>query len=337
MFPTRHLGAFGLSLFLACLTVHVLMIQHTACGQDARATQATTLVVDGRVERVFQAGDQFLVQLLVQRSEAARIDLAAAARYPAPGEYVYIHASQNRSALDRVVGRGNTPGIPQPQMRLRAFLTAGRAGQWEADGQDWYQENPDDREATTADRSRDDRARSSSLGIVSQRVTEGGSALLRVVRVTPGSPAANAGVEPGDLLVEANRERLQSQQQLDDAYLNSREKFSLTVRDVRSGRDVLVNVAADASSTPQGTKSLGVTTELAFFGGQPAVKVTAVDAGSPAQRAGISVGLLILKANGTPVTSPQLLTDAEQKSRGQLQLQVVDPKDRRERAVQVSL
>ena len=106
---------------------------------------------------------------------------------------------------------------------------------------------------------------------------------------------------------------------------------------VRLIMDVRVNIEANASPNPRGPKSLGVKTELAFYGGEPAVKVTAVTPGSPAQLAGITVGLLILEANGTPVTSPEVLTGAEQGSRGRLQLQVFDPKDRRERSVQISL
>lgn len=331
MFTIRHFGISCSFLVLVCLTFQGLVIQHTVCGQDASTTRASALVVDGLVERVFQADDHFLVQLLVQRSEAARIDLTVAARYPAPGEYVYIHVPPNQTAPGRIVSRSKEPGNPMPQMLIRAFLEAGPAGQWEADGQDWFQENPVGRAAMA------DRDRFPSLGIVSQRVTQGGDALLKVVQVTPESPAAKAGIETGDLLVEANREPLRSQQQLDEAYRISRGKFSLTVRDVRSGRDVLVDVEADSPLTPPRSTSLGVTTQLAFYGGEPAVKVTAVDASSPAQRAGITVGLLILKANGTPVVSPQILTEIEQKSRGVLQLQVVDPKDRSERDVKVSM
>ena len=168
---------------------------------------------------------------------------------------------------------------------------------------------------------------------------------LKVVRVTPNSPAANAGIEPGDILVEANRVPLKSEAQLADAYRKSGGKFALTVRNVRSGRDVLVDVETNAIRVDDApnlgrnrkTEPLGVTAELAFYGGEAAVKVTKVKPGSPAARAGITAGILILKANGKSVANPKELDEAERVSRGKLELNVVDPSNRKERVVKVAL
>jgi hypothetical protein len=301
-------------------------------AQEAGLAQATALVVDGNVENVFQADDEYLVQILVQRSEVPRIDRGVAARYPAPGEYVYAHVGSARYASER-------RALPRPQMRVRAFLSVGQAGQWEAVGRDWYQENPGDRNDVVVDRA------SITIGLSTQPVTLGRSTALKVVQVTPDSPAAKAGIEPGDVLVEANRVALSSEQQLQDAVRNSRGKLALTVRDVRSGRDVVVDVESVGVSLDPNLRPgmvaklqpLGVTTALAFYDGEPAVKVTDVKAGSAAQRAGIAAGLLIVKANGKPVTSPEVLRDAEAASRGSLELEIVDPSDRRQRVVQVRL
>ena len=80
-----------------------------------------------------------------------------------------------------------------------------------------------------------------------------------------------------------------------------------------------------------------MTTKLAFFGGEPALEITAVGAGSPAQQAGITPGLLITQANGKPVKSPEELQAAESESRGRLELKLIDPKERREQTVRVDL
>jgi hypothetical protein len=48
-------------------------------------------------------------------------------------------------------------------------------------------------------------------------------------------------------------------------------------------------------------------------------------------------GLLILKADGDSLADPDALRDAERKSRGSLQLEVVDPRERRVRRVRVEL
>ena len=94
---------------------------------------------------------------------------------------------------------------------------------------------------------------------------------------------------------------------------------------------------AEAGSRDLQSASLGIETELAFYNGEAALKVTRVDPDSPAQRSGIAPGLLILKADGERLASPQALREAERESRGSLQLEVVDPRERRERRVRVEL
>ncbi|TWU33830.1 PDZ domain-containing protein [Novipirellula artificiosorum] len=326
----RSTSPVSIALFFFCMMPSLVI--PSVQGQEAGAAQATALIVDGNVENVFQADGEYLVQILVQRSEVPRIYRGVAARYPAPGEYVYAHVGPERNASERRT-------LPGPQTRVRAFLTVGRSGQWETIGRDWYQENPSDRNEVAMDRA------GITIGISTQPVTLGRSTALKVVQVTPDSPTAKAGIEPGDVLVEVNRVPLSSEQQLQDAVRNSGGTLLLTVHDVRSGRDVDVEVESVGVSLDPNLRSgmadklqpLGVTTELAFYGGEAVVKVTDVKLGSPAQLAGIAVGLLIVKANGKPVSSPEVLRDAEVASRGSLELEIVDPSDRRQRVVQVRL
>ncbi|KAA5543157.1 PDZ domain-containing protein [Roseiconus nitratireducens] len=314
------------------------------CPPDAIAQETTSrttaLVVDGNVANVFRSDDQYLVQILVQRSEIPSLESISDAPYPAPGQYVYAHVGPDRSLLGRLTQNAAVESVPKPKTRIRARLAIGRDGQWEAAGGDWFQENPSPGSDTPTGSTASAEQLVGGLGVTTERAFVSGQPALKVVKVQPNSPAAKAGVEPGDVLVEANRNPLRSEAELAEAFRNRRGSFSLTVRDVRSGRDVLVPIDAEApaNSNPDGRmQPLGATTELAFYSGNAAVKVTAVAPGSPAQRSGLTPGLLILTANGRPIESPKALAEAEQESRGQLTLEVVDPKDRRQRTLRVSL
>lgn len=156
-----------------CWSCQMLAVTANVAGQEATASQSAALVVDGRVERVFQADDQFLVQLLVQSSAATQLEATVTARYPAPGELVYIHVLRDRSVVGRAVGRDRNADVPSAQTQIRAFLTSRSSGQWQANGRDWYQENPDDARSVTRNRTPIDQSGQSSLGIVSQLVQQG--------------------------------------------------------------------------------------------------------------------------------------------------------------------
>ncbi|TWU16223.1 PDZ domain-containing protein [Allorhodopirellula heiligendammensis] len=319
------------------------LMQVPTLAQDIPNVQSTALIVDGRVENVFESTHGNLIQILVRRSEVPRLDALVETSYPAPGQYVYAHVSDPRTGISQ---RGRELAMPKPNSTIRAYLAVGQSGRWQASGDDWFEENPRD-ESVGGNSSQPN---TPEIGITAQRVSVSEQSALKVIRVTPNSPAANSGIEPGDILVEANRVALESEDQLATAYRDSRGEFSLTVRDVRTGRDVLVQVATRSPSvrsglTPRATtrtdgmQALGVTTELAFLNGEAVVKVTEVQPNSPASRSGLQAGLLILKANGESIESPADLSAAEQSSRGRLELIVVDPKDngKTPRTVRVTL
>ncbi len=189
-----------------------------------------------------------------------------------------------------------------------------------------------------------------TLGISAETVALGQRTALKVVRVEPGSPGAKAGLEPGDVLVAANEAALTGPEQLATALRKSGPTLTLTVRDSRTGRDVPVQVAlggpqptdppAKAPDTPGvGARKggLGAVTELAFHDDEAAVKITEVEPGSPAARAGLQPGILILAANGKPVLHPNDLNNAVRDSGGTLKLTVVDSRSGRKSTVDVNL
>ena len=301
-------------------------------AQDVAVAVDSAVIIEGRVAKVYQGEDESLVQVLVQKSQAVG-SIQAMGRYPAPGQYVYIHAA-SPSRSGGLFRRASDGGLPKSQDTIRASLTTDRVGQWVPQGDDWFEPASSDLAPTTT--------AAGTVGLVTERISLGRDRALKVVRVAPNSPAAAAGIEPGDVLVEANRTRLESQQQLEEIYQRSPRGIALTVRDVRSGREVDVNVepAGSTSSAPADRgrmQPLGAKTKLAFYDGNPALEISEVEANSPASRAGLQSGLLILEANGKAVGSAEELEAAERDSQGRLNLRVVDPQTKRVQTVRVSL
>ncbi|MBX7071945.1 MAG: PDZ domain-containing protein [Pirellulales bacterium] len=190
-----------------------------------------------------------------------------------------------------------------------------------------------------------------SLGIAAERVTLGQRTALKVSQVEPNGAAARAGIEVGDILVKANGAPLTGPEQLAAALRKSGSAITLTVRDVRTGRDVPVEVPLGGSPVkpaptlpteqPSANKTapgqIGVVTELAFYDNEAAVKVTEVERGSPAERAGLQVGTIIVQAGDKPVLHPSDLIDAERAAKGSLRLSIVAPGSRRKSTIEVRL
>jgi S1-C subfamily serine protease len=189
-----------------------------------------------------------------------------------------------------------------------------------------------------------------SLGISAEPVALGARTALKVVRVEPGSPAEKAGLESGDVIVAANGVAITGPEQLVSAVRKSGAALELTVRDSRTGRDTPVQVVLGGPTAtvplPQepalpGTGSAatpwGAVTELVFHNDEFAVKVTEVNVGSPAARAGLRPGILILEANGKPVLHPNELNDALRSSGKTCRLTIVDPGTGRKNTVDINL
>jgi serine protease Do len=149
-----------------------------------------------------------------------------------------------------------------------------------------------------------------------------------VAEVTPGSPAAVAGVTPGDVITKLDAEVVKAGADVVD-YVSSRTigaPVDLTVFRGGSSRQLRATLTAspgDADERRQ-TPKLGLslqtlTPELAgSLGLPPAVRgaaITDVAANSPAGRAGLLPGQVILDVDRRPVASAddasRLLGDGE--------------------------
>ena len=144
-----------------------------------------------------------------------------------------------------------------------------------------------------------------------------------VAGVEPGSPAANGGIKPGDVIVGIDGARLEEYKDLSKlvAGISAGNESTLQVRrqgeiidlEVEIGKtpedDVKVALAVDDDTPKLGVYLSELTPEIRqrFRIGRETegVLVAGVERGSPAAKAGITAGQVINMVGQTPVRSPQ--------------------------------
>jgi predicted metalloprotease with PDZ domain len=211
---------------------------------------------------------------------------------------------------------------------------------------------------------REARSALTTLGLTGEPKTVQGQFVLRVSSVEPGGPAQSAGLEPGDIIVGVNEKALAGIDQLDQLAQQG-GRMSLVVLDVNTGKAARVPVelpaaarpttpgrlppltqrpdlpgtpkdAADSTPRPRG-RSLGVSAEPVTIGQRTAMKVVGVQPESPAQKAGIEQGDVIVAANGVTITGAEALSAVVRKSGPALSLTVRDTRTGKDTRVEVNL
>jgi serine protease Do len=155
-----------------------------------------------------------------------------------------------------------------------------------------------------------------------------------VAEVTPGSPAAKAGIHQGDIIVGFNGETVKDSRDLPAVVAKTPvgEKATLTLRRDGNTQKVPVMVgrlpsekgareeSSHAGQTQWGLQLQDVTPQMARQRGlteESGVMVVGVQPGSPAERAGVQRGDLIREVNRQPVQSMQDARDAIAKAETQ--------------------
>jgi serine protease Do len=150
-----------------------------------------------------------------------------------------------------------------------------------------------------------------------------------VAQVEDGSPAAKAGLKPGDVIVSFNGKEIEQSSQLPPLVAQLKPGTQAKLEVLRNGKPTNINVAVGAmpqekvakagNGSPEGGGKLGLAVrqltpdERKESGINQGVLVEQV--GGPAARAGIRPGDVITAVNGTPVKSPQDLRSAAEKAK----------------------
>ena len=215
-----------------------------------------------------------------------------------------------------------------------------------------------------ANEPREARSALTTLGLTGEPKTVQGQFVVRVTSIEPGSPAQSAGLEPGDIIIGANDKALAGIDQLDQLTQQG-GRMTLVVLDVNNGKTARVRVelpAAVRRTTPGGLppladrpettdtpkdapisipqprgRSLGVSAEPVTIGQRTGMKVIGVHPDSPAQKAGIEPGDVIVAANGVAITGAEVLSAVVHKSGASLSLTVRNTRNGKDTRVDVNL
>lgn len=141
----------------------------------------------------------------------------------------------------------------------------------------------------------------------------------RLARVDPGTPAAAAGLHPGDKILEVDGEKVRTFEEMADAFVGRFER-PIPITYERNGQQFATNVTPlkyvesnQVESTERGRIMVEAT---------PPLPIVGVPAGSAAEKAGLQTFDRILAVNGTLVSDESSLEQALAKAQGTLELTV---------------
>lgn len=201
---------------------------------------------------------------------------------------------------------------------------------------------------------------------------------VEVKSVTPDGPAAKAGIRESDVVLEYNGQRVEGREQLTRMVRETPPGRQVKLLVWRNGAALPVSVTLGTRpgavitnhdgrewsfempeiphipipsmpdlprsmmswrSTVLGLESESLNSQLAgFFGVKEGVLVRAVTRNSPAEKAGIKAGDVIMKIDGTAVTSPREISSVVRSLRGTKRtVAVVLVRERKEMTVTVTL
>jgi regulator of sigma E protease len=135
-------------------------------------------------------------------------------------------------------------------------------------------------------------------------------------RVTPGGPAASAGLRTGDAVVRVDAQRVAHWEDLERAVAaSSGRPLQLTITRVGAQEQVTITPRLTEVRDPI-FKEVRDSWELGA-GPQLTPQIGSVNPGSPADKAGVRAGDLVVAVAGQPVFTPEELMQAIQKRAGQ--------------------
>jgi hypothetical protein len=238
----RPLVALALAgLALSCCTARAEM--------PPQAKEAASLVVEGAVRESFRSVRSTRVDFLYEiEVRSAQVGKAPEAPFegvlPRSGELIYVLAFQRRLDAPRVPGPAGYLDLPAEQDVIRAWLFPRIGGGWqfayplgfERIGRAEGGLGPEAVETQTIPGAGAAAVPRRRLGVLVMPSLVGNRAGLQITSVTPGARASRAGLEPGDVIVEADGVPTRSLGDLTSQIARAGGKLRLLVRNVRSGQ-----------------------------------------------------------------------------------------------------
>jgi membrane-associated protease RseP (regulator of RpoE activity) len=164
------------------------------------------------------------------------------------------------------------------------------------------------------------------LGIFAEAAPgESGQMSVFVRQVTPGSPAAQAGLRPGDVITRVDNQPITSFESLTTALSQHKPGDKVQVQVRRQGKEQNETVTLGQPSAPrpgQATAFLGIQAEpltpdaknRLHITSDQGVVVRQVVSGTPAATAGLQPGDVITRVDNQPITGLDQLRDAVQRA-----------------------
>lgn len=161
----------------------------------------------------------------------------------------------------------------------------------------------------------------------------------KVVALQAGGPAEIAGFEVGDLITGLNNRPIGDLDALNQSLAGTQGNATFMVRDSRSGRSIPVDVVlgsgrmtepATNRTSPAGSNApLGVVVESVDIQEIPSLRISRVEPGSAADRAGLKAGDIVESVNDTIVFNPNDFSVVVGESKGNVVFKIRDRGGRR--------
>ena len=214
-----------------------------------QSKEQATLIVEGVVRQAFRSVRTTRIDFLFEiQVRSAQVGSAGAAPFegplPRPGDLIYALAFQRRRDAPRVPGPVGYLTLPAEHDIVRAFLYPRTGGGWQlayplgferlGRGEAGPGPEPTDFRPEPAPGVVPPRR----IGVMLVPVAPGNraGAGLQVTEVTPGSPARRAGLEPGDLILEADNVATRTPADMIAQVARAGGKLHLLIRNFRSGQ-----------------------------------------------------------------------------------------------------
>jgi serine protease Do len=160
------------------------------------------------------------------------------------------------------------------------------------------------------------------LGVIVQELTPAVATALGidhgviVIKVLPGSPADEAGLQPGDIILAVNGKKIKDVSDLQFTIMKTKPGTEVKLKVLRGEKTLTLTVKIGEMPSEEELKesegiyyNLGLVLrnpskdELSQYSAPYGVIVTNVYPGSPAYEAGVRPGMLIMRVNNIPVHS----------------------------------